>query len=92
MFERLTTDPYYQRYNPQVLSQPGKPIGKFQDGPWVVVLENVLSEDEANKLIELGGVRGYEQSYDVGKKKFDGSYDKVSDFWLSSSTLAREPC
>ena len=80
MFERLTTDSYYEQYSPEVLSRPGKPIGKFDDGPWVVVLHNFISEAEADKLIELGGVRGYEQSYDVGAKKFDGSYDKV---WLA---------
>jgi len=76
MFERITTDPYYEQFNPTILSQPGTPIGKFQDGPWVITLGNVLSEEETVKLIELGGVRGYEQSFDVGKKKFDGSYDK----------------
>lgn len=76
MFERLTTDPYYEKFNPTILSRPGQPIGQFEDGPWVVTLHNVLSEEEADRLIELGGVRGYEQSYDVGAKKFDGSYDK----------------
>jgi prolyl 4-hydroxylase len=77
MFEKLTTDPEFQKYTPEILSRPGQPIGKYSDGPWVVLLHNVLTEEEANKLIELGGVRGYEQSYDVGKKKIDGSYDKL---------------
>jgi prolyl 4-hydroxylase len=76
MFTWITTEPYYQKYNPKILSQPGKPIGKFNDGPWVITLENVVSEAECDKLIELGGVRGYEQSYDVGAKKFDGTFDK----------------
>ena len=78
MFERITTDPYYQQYTPTILSRPGVGVGKFpDDGPWVITLDNVISEEECIKLIELGGVRGYEQSYDVGKKKYDGTFDKV---------------
>lgn len=76
MFERITTDPYYQQYSPKILSQPGIPIGKYGDGPWVITLDDVLSEEECETLIGLGQERGYEQSYDVGKKKYDGTYDK----------------
>ena len=78
MFERITQEPYYQQFTPTILSQPGVGIGNFKnDGPWVITLDNVVSEEECDALIELGGVRGYEQSYDVGKKKYDGTYDKV---------------
>ena len=78
MFERITQDEYYKQYTPTILSQPGVGIGKYKDdGPWVITLHNVVSDEECDELINLGGVRGYEQSYDVGKKKYDGTYDKV---------------
>jgi prolyl 4-hydroxylase len=77
MFERITTDPDLQQYSPKILSQPGIPIGKYDDGPWVITLDNVVADAECDRLIESGGIRGYEQSYDVGKKKYDGTFDKL---------------
>jgi prolyl 4-hydroxylase len=77
MFTRITTEPDFQKYNPKILSQPGKPVGKYDDGPWVITLENLLSDVECDRLIELGGVLGYEQSLDVGEEKFDGTFDDM---------------
>ena len=69
MFERLTTEPYYvDKYEPTILSQP-------PSGPWVITLENVLSEEEAQRMIKLGADRGYVRSTDVGVKRFDGTFD-----------------
>lgn len=45
------------------------------DGPWVILLENFLSDEECERLIKLGYDRGYERSKDVGAKKFDGTFD-----------------
>jgi prolyl 4-hydroxylase len=45
------------------------------DGPWIVTLDNVLTGEECEHLIQLGHVRGYERSMDVGGKKFDGTFD-----------------
>jgi hypothetical protein len=93
MFTSITTEPYYQQYNPTILSQPGKPIGNYDDGPWVITLDNVVSEAECEKLIELGGVSGYEQSYDVGAKKFDGTFDKhLNKERTSTNAWCTEEC
>ena len=68
MFERITTDPFYQQYQPVVHSQPPQ-------GPWLITLENFTTDEECDRLIQLGAEEGYEISKDVGKKKFDGTYD-----------------
>jgi prolyl 4-hydroxylase len=59
MFERITTDQYYiDTFQPTILSRD----------PWVVMLENVATEEECERMIQLGADRGYERSKDVGKK------------------------
>jgi len=94
MFERITQDEYYQQYTPKILSQPGVGIGNYKrDGPWVITLDNVISEEECVKLIDLGGVKGYDQSYDVGKKKYDGTYDKhLNKERTSTNAWCTEEC
>lgn len=62
MFERLTADEYYiKRFEPIIHSQP-------PDGPWVITLENVATEEECKKMIQLGHDRGFERSQEVGAK------------------------
>ena len=46
------------------------------NAPWAVVLENFLSDEEAERLIELGMEEGYERSSDVGEIKYDGSHEQ----------------
>ena len=67
MFEYLTTFPIASKY----------PVTIHSRDPWVVTLDDVVSEEEAKRLIELGGLLGYERSEDVGRKNADGSYGSV---------------
>jgi hypothetical protein len=69
MFERIISDEQYQKYQPLVLSRP-------PEGPWLVQFENILDEEEAQRLIDLGGELGYERSSDVGDEKEDGTFTK----------------
>jgi prolyl 4-hydroxylase len=81
MFVNITTNPYFLKYEPRVLSRPDYVNGDTNEtagyliGPWVVTLESFLDDDEANRLIELGAALGYERSKDVGELKFDGTFD-----------------
>ena len=76
MFENITTDAYYkEKYQIQVLLKPGMKGKHGSDSPWVIVVDNFLTDEECETLIRLGAERGYEQSKDVGAKKFDGTYD-----------------
>jgi prolyl 4-hydroxylase len=70
MFVRLTREPYLSRYDTKILSSPGT-----TGGPWVVTMEDVVSREEAEHLIELGEIEGYERSSGLGDLKADGSYE-----------------
>lgn len=69
MFEKILT---MKEYSPQVLSRPNATDPKEYDGPWVVTLDTFLTEEESDRLVQLGYDAGYLESADVGKRKFDG--------------------
>jgi prolyl 4-hydroxylase len=69
MFEKIATAPEYRQYEPKVVSRP-------PEGPWMILFENALSDEEADRLIELGGNLGYERSADVGDEQPDGTHSK----------------
>jgi prolyl 4-hydroxylase len=70
MFEKLTSEPYKSKYEVEILSSPKT------DAPWVITMENVISAEEAIRLIELGYQLGFEQSTEVGTLQSDGSYSE----------------
>lgn len=82
MFERILTEPSIQQYKPKIVSRPdyleGDTAGTadYKIGPWMVLFENAITDEEADRLIELGGVEGYQRSADVGRRLADGTYDK----------------
>lgn len=88
LFERIVADgSEFQKYNPTILSQPEN------DGPWVVTLENFVSDDECDRLIQLGNEMGYERSADTGKRKFDGSHEKsINNGRTSTNTFCFNEC
>jgi prolyl 4-hydroxylase len=81
-FLNITTLPEFSMYEPQVLSRPDYINGDnaetadYKIGPWVVTLDKFVTDDEADRLIELGAEEGYKRSSDVGKVKFDGSFEE----------------
>jgi prolyl 4-hydroxylase len=77
MFERLTQEPYWSQYQVKILSRD----------PWVITMENVIKEDEAERLIALGAKEGYQRSGGVGKVLADGSIEK-NEFGGRTSTNA----
>lgn len=83
MFERILSDPTFQQYEPVVLSRPTYAPGDTAENAtykvnsiWMIMFDNAVSDAEADRLIELGGVLGYARSADVGEKKADGTYEK----------------
>lgn len=81
-FTNLTTSEDFQKYGGKVLSRPDYLPGDTNEtaeykanGPWAVLLENFITDEEADRLIELGAAEGYKRSSDVGKLKADGTYE-----------------
>jgi prolyl 4-hydroxylase len=68
MFEKIAFSPEFQQYEPVILSRP-------PEGPWMVGFEKAVSDEEADRLIELGGEQGYERSSDVGDEREDGTFE-----------------
>eukprot|EP00804_Cyclotella_cryptica_P017815 CCRYP_001224-RC/>CCRYP_001224-RC protein AED:0.17 eAED:0.17 QI:97/1/1/1/1/1/4/304/518 len=88
----------YLHYNPKALSRPQirrdgtHAPNTEKDGPWIVLLDNFVSEEEADRLVAIGKQQGYERSADVGKEKPDGSHEAlVSDSRTSHNTWCQEP-
>lgn len=65
--------------------RPGDPNPAYSDSPWVVTLDDFLTAEECQALIDAGAAQGYERSKDVGAKKFDGTYDALESTGRTSS-------
>jgi prolyl 4-hydroxylase len=80
MFEKIVTDPAYAAYQPQVLSRPSYAPGDtnetadYKIGLWMVMFDSAVSDEEADRLRELGEIQGYERSSDVGEEQPDGTF------------------
>jgi prolyl 4-hydroxylase len=87
MFERVTTDPFFEQYTPKVLSRPsfaGKDTNEtadYQLGPWVLILEDFMSAEETERMIQAGSEIGYKRSFTNG-----GKLDKVGKIGVTVST------
>jgi len=96
MFYRIAYGPESSTQKVQVLSEPslenktGKDYGPL---PWVVIIDDFISEEECKRLIELGAIRGYERSRDVGEEQADGTFTSVeSKDRTSSNAWCQEEC
>jgi len=77
MFERLTSEEITTKYNVTILSKPPE--------PWVVIVDDLVTEEECKRLIELGDLEEYKRSEDVGAKNPDGSYGSIVSTGRTSS-------
>jgi prolyl 4-hydroxylase len=97
MFERMVDGIDDLNYTTTIYSRPMREdedeiIGDFVDGPWVVRLDNLLTDEECNRLIEIGQKQGYEVSTETSTNR-DGSESekKVSKRRTSTGTFC-ETC
>lgn len=98
-FVNITTLPELQRLDPHVLMRPDYVNGDTEEtadyriGPWVVTLDNFVTPEEADRLIELGAKEKYERSSDVGEMKFDGTFEgSVNDGRTSTNAWCQHDC
>ena len=88
MFEKLTQEPYLSKYSVEILSSPAA-----NGGPWVITMDDVVTAEEAENLIQLGAIEGYERSTNVGKVKADGTTEKdVSESRTSTNAWCNNDC
>jgi prolyl 4-hydroxylase len=92
MFERILTDPQFKDYQPVALSRPSS--ATTSDAPYIVQLDNVLSAEECETMVQLGADQGYKNSTEVGKKtRFDGKRDStLSERRTSQTTWCKSEC
>ena len=111
MFERivgesLEGDVVVPKSKVNVISRPSHPPG-FQGndddptdyflGPWVVILDNFLTDEECDRLIQLGAKRGYERSTLDEEKEYDEEEkaqekDGEDAYRTSTNTWCEDSC
>lgn len=91
MFHRVATDPQFQKYSPTVLSSPNSMMenDNEEEGPWVVTLEDFITEQECDAFIQFGTQQGYVNSMGIGEMNKDGTYDDEN---LTSRTSTNTWC
>jgi prolyl 4-hydroxylase len=68
MFERLTTDSSFEQYTPKVLSRPSfvgndtNETADYQLGPWVLLMEDFVTVEETDRMIQAGTEIGFKRS------------------------------
>jgi len=80
MFERIAAGDW-DAYGPKILAAPVDVSNNpravenvLTDAPWIITLDRFVTDEEADRLIELGHDEGYERSKDVGERLPDGTY------------------
>ena len=83
MFQRIVDE--YEDVT--VMSSPSMRLESYgyDNPPWVVTVDDFLTDEECQVLIEMGAEKGYERSKDVGKRNFDGTYGSVESTGRTSS-------
>ena len=64
MFERIVQD-----YNPTIHSQPTAE----DDMPWIITIDNFVTDEEIDRILQYGESNGYEQSRETYHGNHDGS-------------------
>merc|ERR1711933_156989 len=87
MFERISDSSEgseYEKLKPNILSKK----------PWIVTFDSFLSDEECDRLIELGEDMGYKRSTSLGKVNYlDGSFERdVSSSRTSENTWCKNEC
>jgi hypothetical protein len=99
IFHRILEDPAFAQYTPKAVSRPDFADGDTPEtadyalGLWVIVLENIVNQTEADHMIELARRRGFERSADVGEQLDDGTFGiDVNDDRTSTNAWCEEGC
>ncbi len=102
MFERIVSESVD---DVKILSRPEHPRGysgkdnsaDYHIGPWVVTLDNFLSDEECDHLVELGSKRGYERSEleeekDYDEEELEREINSEDAYRTSKNTWCEDEC
>ena len=93
MFEGIMEGAASLNISATALSRPGMDPTVLRGTPWIIELDDFLTDEECATLIQLGSDLGYDQSKDVGVKQFDGSYQgQESAYRTSTNTWCENAC
>jgi prolyl 4-hydroxylase len=99
LYEGITTNPSFEQYDRKILSRPSYSPGDtaetadYQLGPWMVLFDNALTDEEADRFIELGNTVGFTRSTQAGKRATDGSIAGLRSSERTSTTAwCFSPC
>lgn len=84
---------YYRQFHPKALSRPkiksdGSDSGVDNDGPWLVLLHNFITDEEADRFIHIGHEQGFERS----RKAVTSGEGSVTEGRTSSNTWCQDSC
>lgn len=88
------TGDYYRQFNPKALSRPMKKSdgsvvpGVTKDGPWLVLLDEFVTDEEADRLVEIASKQGFERSM----KAVKAGEGRVNEGRTSSNTWCQDLC
>jgi Rps23 Pro-64 3,4-dihydroxylase Tpa1-like proline 4-hydroxylase len=88
LFTKLTNEPFLSEYSVEILSSPST-----SGGPWVLTMDNVITEQETNTLMDLGHAEGYKRSGAGRKHRADGSFESnIVDGRTSTNAWCQNAC
>ena len=74
MFERIVQD-----YNPTIHSQPTTTAE--DDKPWIITIDNFITDEEIDRILQYGESNGYEQS----RETYHGNHDSSKTTQMRTS-------
>lgn len=98
MFERIVTE-WSSNYTIDVLSRPQYTPGdsenstdlSYEIGPWIIAIDDFITDAEVEALIAAGQQEGYERSLAVGDEQEDGtSADLLTESRTSKNAWCNE--
>ena len=88
MFRRIVSD-----FHPDVYSMPNPTSPDIIVGPWLIGIPNFVSDEECERLVELGHKLGYQTSKQGGKELPDGTRQRITtQYRTSSNTWCENEC
>ena len=94
LFTRWATEEEFQKFDPHVVSSPGKIHGGEHDGPWILTFDSFIDDMEIEDLLKGAEYGGFERSTDQGRIiSASGEKEKVvSTHRTSSNAWCRREC